>query len=161
MFLSLTSSSNQMTVLGAAAKAKLVSREVELFEAVMTIVRTVAKERHRLAHWCWALSDDLPDALLLIDPADQAPLFANMLGYHDVSADIDRGNIFVLRKPGAQEILTKMNTVRLFVSELLRIFCKEDRGERFALLRTLSSEPQIHEALSRLRERQKNNPSPP
>jgi len=158
MFLALTSSNNQMTILSAAAKSKLIAREADLFEAVMTLVRSAAKERHRLAHWCWALSDDLPDALLLIDPAHEAPLFANKLGFHDALAEIDRSNIFVLRKRDAQEIVAKIKALKSFANQLLNVFSRQDQGERYEQCQTLSSEPQILEALDRLRKARKNNP---
>jgi hypothetical protein len=156
MYMSLTSSTNQMTVLSAAAEAKLTKADEELFSAVLMIVRSAAKERHRFAHWCWALSDDLPDALLLLDPAHQAPLLANWLGLHDPLADIDRDNIFVLREPDAREAATTMKTVKKRLSSLLGVLHEQDRGKRAERRQQLSTEPQIVEALARLRKARQN-----
>jgi hypothetical protein len=158
MFLSLTSSNNQMAIVSSAAKAKLTVADEELFSAIMKLVRTAAKDRHKFAHWCWAYTARLPDALLLIDPAHQAPWLANLLGYHDVFTSIDNSNIFVLREQDAQEAFRPGRWGGLLVGQLLSVFVQKDRGIRAELRQTLSNEPPILEALSRLRQERKSNP---
>jgi hypothetical protein len=153
MYMSLKSFNNQATVVSAAAKAKLTIADEELFSAVLMIVRSAARERHKFAHWCWALSDDLPDALLLLDPAHQAPLLANWLGLHDPRAEADRDNIFVLREADAKEMVTNMKAVKKHLSSLLGVLYEEDRGVRAERRHRLSSEPQIAEALIRLQKK--------
>lgn len=128
-----------------------------MFSALLLKVRSVAKERHRVAHWCWILSDDLPpDALLLIDPAEQAPIFANMLGYHDPKVDVDRSKIFVLRKQDAAAIVKNIKDVKNLVNRVLRVLWQKDRGERAELRDQLCSEPRMAEALRLLRARRKS-----
>jgi hypothetical protein len=158
MFLSLTSSNNQMAIVSSAAKAKLTIADEELFSAIMKLVRTAAKDRHRFAHWCWAYTSRLPEALLLLDPADQAPWLANLLGYHDVFTDIDRSKIFVLREQDAREAFNQVERAGYWLGQLLALFVQKDRQKRAELRQTLSSEPPILEALSRLRQERKSSP---
>jgi hypothetical protein len=158
MFLSLTSSSNQIALVSAAAKAKLTIADEELFSAVMILVRSAAKERHRLAHWSYAISNELPDDLLLVDPADLAPFYANQLGYHDPMADIERSKVYVLTHTDAQRIVEQIKSVELFVDWLINIFSMSDRGERAEQRQQLCKRPQILEALRQLHERRKSNP---
>ncbi len=68
----LISESLQRTALNAAAKARFGtdSEEFEVFSAVLAVCNRAGKIRHKLAHWRWGESPDLPDVLLLADPAD-------------------------------------------------------------------------------------------
>jgi len=161
MLSALTSSSNQMSVVSAAAKAKLTVADEELFSAFMMLVRSAAKHRHKLAHWCWVLSRDLPDDLLLIDPAHQQSIAANMLGFHDPLVTIDRENIFVLRKQDAEEMLATINSVRVLSSRVVSVMWQKDRGKRAEARQKLSSEPEMAEALARLRARRNNQEARP
>ena len=158
MFLTLTSSSNQMAIVSSAAKAKLTKMDEELFSAVLMLVRTAAKDRHKFAHWCWAYTSRLPEALLLIDPACQAPWLANMVGYHDPLISIDHSDIFVLRESDALEALNRVKDARKWLWELLGVFTQqEDRQERAERRQKLSDEPPILEALDRLRKARQNS----
>lgn len=68
----LTSEGLQRTALNAVAKAKFGadSEKFEVFSAVLAVCKRAGKIRHKLAHWRWGISPDLPDALLLADPSD-------------------------------------------------------------------------------------------
>jgi hypothetical protein len=65
--------------LRSAAQKTLSPDHLDIFEAVISIVKSVAKQRDRLAHWLWRISDDLPDAILLIDPRILLPAFADTM----------------------------------------------------------------------------------
>lgn len=52
----------------AAAKAALEEKEYDVFKATMTVANSVQTPRNQLAHWVWAHSPELPDALLLAEP---------------------------------------------------------------------------------------------
>jgi hypothetical protein len=161
MFLALTSSSNQITVFDAAVQAKLTKADKELVSATMMIVRATAKERHRIAHWCYAISHDLPKDLLIIDPHDLAPLYASVLGYHDPTVEVDKDKVYVLRAKDAQEISSKINDLRDLIDRMIHFLAIVDRGERAERRLQLSSEPPLAEALRQLRERQKNTRKAP
>jgi hypothetical protein len=161
MYMSLTSLSNQMTVVSAAAKAKLTVADEELFSAVLMVVKSAAKDRHKFAHWCWALSDDLPDALLLLDPAYQAPLLANWLGLHDPLTPVDRDHIYVLREQDGKDIVSNMKMAKKHLYSLINVLHVEDRAVRAERRQKLSSEPQILEALGRLRKARRSGQEAP
>jgi len=57
-------------VLQAAAEAVLPDEDLLLFNALMALVRSRAKERNTVAHGMWAYSATLSDALLLIPSND-------------------------------------------------------------------------------------------
>jgi hypothetical protein len=162
MFYSLTSSRNQMGMVEAASRAKLTEPYNEVFCAFLRLARAAAKERHKLAHWCWILSNDLPDDLLLIDPSHQGAIVANMLGYHDPLAIADRSNIYVLTPSAADEILQQVVTVRNLASRLISLLWQQkDRGKRAELRQKLSAEPPMAEAIRRLRKAEKSSPESP
>jgi hypothetical protein len=54
--------------LDAAAKAALDEKEYDIFKATMSVTTSVQTPRNQLAHWVWAYSTDVPNALLLADP---------------------------------------------------------------------------------------------
>jgi hypothetical protein len=68
MFSVLTTQRLRGNATSAAAKAALPRKKFEIFRAVMGVIERVANDRHRLAHWLWATSPELPHALLLADP---------------------------------------------------------------------------------------------
>lgn len=158
MFSALTSSNNQMTIVEAAAKAKLTGADSELFTAALKVIRRAAKERHKLAHWCWALAHELPDALLLIDPDDLGRWLAHLHGYHDVFVSLDQGRIFVLRESDAKRILAKISESKELTSRVINVFFTKDRGKRAELRQQLCSEHPIRTALDLIRRERKSNP---
>ena len=68
MLNAITSASAQMDMIEAAAWAKLFDPDLEAFEALIKIARAAAKKRNAIAHHLWGHCEDLPDALLLIEP---------------------------------------------------------------------------------------------
>jgi hypothetical protein len=74
MLNAVTSASAQMDMIEAAGGAKLFDPDLEIFEAVIKAARGAAKKRNAIAHHIWAYSEELPDALLLIEPEGQSDL---------------------------------------------------------------------------------------
>jgi hypothetical protein len=68
MFATLEAQHLQFRAIEAAAKAALEEKEYDVFKATMSVARSVQTPRNQLAHWVWAYSADLPDALLLAEP---------------------------------------------------------------------------------------------
>lgn len=66
----LESQSLQRKALVAAASAHFEKSpsEFEIFSAVISAAECAQADRHRLAHGVWAKSEQLPDALLVVDP---------------------------------------------------------------------------------------------
>jgi hypothetical protein len=68
MFAILDAQHLQFKAIEAAAKAALEEHEYDVFKATMGVARSVQTPRNQLAHWVWAHSAELPDALLLCEP---------------------------------------------------------------------------------------------
>lgn len=59
----------QIKMLMAAAEHTVPQEESDILAAVLAAhARPAAKDRDKLAHWCWGSSPDFPEALLLTDP---------------------------------------------------------------------------------------------
>jgi hypothetical protein len=64
----LRSQTMQRKALEAAAAAALSPDDYDVFEAAISLVESVSTPRHQLAHWLWALCEQRPDLLALVDP---------------------------------------------------------------------------------------------
>ena len=64
----LNSTAAQASVAEAAIKTVIGDDLIPAFDALMTLFRSNKKVRDRLAHGCWGWSEKLPDSLLWIDP---------------------------------------------------------------------------------------------
>ncbi|MGQ0429135.1 MAG: hypothetical protein ACT4UQ_04300 [Gammaproteobacteria bacterium] len=70
MLEALTSSDARRAAIAGAAKAALKPKEYAVYEKVMKQIAPSRNTRHVFAHWLWGVSPEIPDALLLMDPAD-------------------------------------------------------------------------------------------
>lgn len=161
MLSSLASTAAQTAIIEAAAETKLRNDQKEVFDAILMLVRQVGKERHKMAHWCWGSSPQLPDALLLIDPEWKLQ-FSVDVGGRLPDGTPNRDRIFVVRKSDVEETLKRLIAVRNFAGRITGFLWKRTpEPQRDEYLRLLASEPQVHEAVLRLRRRQKSNrPAP-
>ena len=67
VFLSIRNSRAQREALTAAAQVELKDRELEMFSAIAILYQSLDSQRTDLAHGIFAVSEDLPDALLWLD----------------------------------------------------------------------------------------------
>lgn len=152
---SLRSSSAQIDALAAAGRTKLSGRDLELFEAVIMIVRSAAKKRNLIAHHIWAYSDDLPDALLLVEPKAyaqihvkfQTSLATKTYGGSDTLHPSPE-HVRVYRKQDFEEIVREIDTVN--DSVLITCFHLDQNIEN-DFYDELCSEPLVARALARVR----------
>jgi hypothetical protein len=77
----LRSSTTQFDMIKAAALSKLIDPELASLEAVMALARKGARGRNRIAHDIWAFSDDLPDAIILVQPEGYSQIFVDLQKY--------------------------------------------------------------------------------
>jgi hypothetical protein len=96
VFLSIRNSRVQREALAAAAQVTLVGRDLEIFSAISNVFQSLESQRNDLIHGAYALSDDLPDALLWIDPNNHANFFADM--FEKLRKDITPGPIDEIKK---------------------------------------------------------------
>ncbi|BET09454.1 hypothetical protein THI4931_04960 [Pandoraea sputorum] len=70
MFLALDSDAAKTRALNAAAEVAFIETPdvLRIFRAILKIGKTNLLDRNKLVHWTWGDSDDIDDALLLMDP---------------------------------------------------------------------------------------------
>lgn len=75
LFASLDSSTAKRHSLRAAALSRLTADENELFERFLSYLKSQQKTRDKLAHWIIGASDEIADAIVLVDPKSIWSLF--------------------------------------------------------------------------------------
>lgn len=70
MYARIDSAAARSAALEGAAPAALKQEDQGLFLATLRVLRRLGRTRNEFAHWIWGHSDQLPDALLLLDPKD-------------------------------------------------------------------------------------------
>jgi hypothetical protein len=163
------SAQNKM-ILGAA-KSKLPSEQYDLLTVTLKLAVTpVMKERDRYAHWCWAYSPEIPDALILSQPDHKMVLHhqaVNLARLGKSEVPFDASKLFVVKEADASRLANRMRAAKdNLTSFMAAIWNKNSQQVRDEYFQRLSTEPQIREGLIRLREgRQENQatqqPKPP
>ena len=150
------SASTQFDMVEAAAIGKLVNPSLEMLLAVLSTVRRAAKIRNRIAHHVWAHCDDLPDALILIEPEAFLEIFVRLeeaevfsLSPDDPRVQPDRSRSFVFRQKDFKEIVEELKNV-WFCSYQVRHLARPRHPRRDEIFALLSKEPAIEAALRRI-----------
>jgi hypothetical protein len=156
MYLDIENRTAQFRMLEAAARASLPQNHLDVLDCVLAIVRSVMKERDKLAHWNWGWTMDLPEALLLIEPTQKLRWAAEALSLQ--FSDAANEHIFVVTESDlarmAERFQEAHDIARLFTGTLW----PGHPAERARALELISNRPRVREALCRLHERRKNNP---
>jgi hypothetical protein len=113
----------RQNALRAVARLNLDEHQFKIFEIFLKLVSRGRTQRDRLAHWLWALSPEIEDALLLIDPDAVISHQTNISEYlaklpehaRWISADdvppLNAANIFVYKENDFHEIIYELNSV--------------------------------------------------
>jgi hypothetical protein len=168
MLYAVRSSSAQMDMILAAGWAKLFDPELEVFEAVIQIARAAAKKRNAIAHHVWGYSEELPEALLLIQPAAYSDMFVelqNSLNSPDYSGGwimlhTDNERTLVFRENDFREIMSELKTVARCATFLIN-YLEPKHAARDQMYRMLCDEPLIDAALISIRKSRQPQPRPP
>jgi hypothetical protein len=166
MYASVENRAAQMRMLYAAVNAaKIPADQKDIAEAILRyFVRPVTKERDRMVHWCWGYTPDIKDALLLFEPTPELSRLSEIWQSGEW-ADIDPERVFVITQEDMHRAMGRFETAQSYLVQLIGILIEQPPIPppeiRAAMLHSLSSAPQIQEALSRLRESRKNNQSIP
>jgi hypothetical protein len=161
MYGAILSSQAQMDALEAAAKATLNKRDFELFGAVMVVIKRAGAKRHKIAHWIWAYSDQIPDALVLIDPdalleyhtkSSEMMMAARAGDFSVTSTKVDLSHAFVYRSNDFADIIAELKEEIANEFTVVTMTTGVDDGPR----NRLSALPQIREALQRIRARNRS-----
>lgn len=166
IYSSLENRAAQMRMLYAAIRtAKISVTKKDIAEAILRyFVKPVTKERDRMAHWCWGWSPDIRNGLLLFEPVAELRQISE-IWQKGKQAEIDSDHVFVVRENDIHSAMGRFEIAHSLLVRLIAILTKQapvpPRKIRAAMLASLSSEPQLQQALSRLRESRKNDQSAP
>jgi hypothetical protein len=167
MYSALSSSAAQMAALQAAADVALSRERLELFGALLILVKRAATKRNKIAHWLWGTSVQVPNALILLNPdavhglhtqnAEYMAACKNGQTVADPSTlpPLDLSEAFVYRQQEFTEILAEIDEVRsLTVSFALMLVIDEPpNGVQYQML---TNAPQIRIELEKARQRRRN-----
>jgi hypothetical protein len=141
----------QINMLTAAAKQTVPQDEADVLEAVLTAhVRPAAKFRDKLAHWCWGLSPNFPDALLLTPPPIKMALHHYALDA-PAKPKIDRKNVYLITESDLRRAVKRVKAAQAHLGQIVSMVRAKTKRKRGAIRRQLSNEPLIAEALVRIR----------
>jgi hypothetical protein len=167
MYLSVDAASAQAAILTAAAESVMTEDEFEVFAALMTTVRAAHKHRNKFAHWHWGYSDEITDGLLLIEPkyrlrhtSEWWSRYMRTGRFDEDDRLYDREQIMVVKPDDLARSLREIRGAVRLLRLLHRVFLVKNAGDPAVretsaeLLRQLSDEPPIREALLRSRARQ-------
>ncbi len=105
MYEALSMGEGRRAALSAAARQALPEWQAKLFEAIQFATSPSRKQRNAFAHNLWATADDLPDAILLMDPKVVSKVTVSHRQRHVVDGqnvirpiDLDRSAIQVYKK---------------------------------------------------------------
>jgi hypothetical protein len=155
MLQSVRSSSAQIDMIEAAARTKITEEaEIEMFQTVMLLGRKGAQRRHQVAHHIWAHSDQLLNALILIDPAAHADIFVRLQDTSTTTSALEDESIgqpdprrcFIYRKKEFEEILTHFQAIARSTTFLIH-YIQPDRRRKQRAYDWLINEPMIQAAL--------------
>ncbi len=153
----------QLRMVESAAKQILPRHQLDVFAAIIRLVRSSMKERDRLAHWRWGYTVELPNDLLLVEPTAKLKTHTEILdrSWRGTGlTDLEPETVYVITPSDLNRILDHFQTLavltELFASTL---WPSIPANEAARLLQQLSDEPPVREVLSRLREQTKNSPA--
>lgn len=150
----------QLRMIEAAAERKLPPAHHEIFQALMlSVIRPAMRERDRLAHWCWASTPEIPDALLIVNPQENLWQRSQLGG--EMQPDFDpmkRDHMYVVKQADLERTLMRIREAKTFSLNLgATVWSFTRPSTRAEVLRKLSNEPRVQQAVLRLRKRQKSN----
>jgi BarA-like signal transduction histidine kinase len=156
---------SQLKIIKSATQSMLPQDHFDVISVFMTTdIKPAMTYRDKLAHWCWGLSDELPDALLMRQPSDK---LANLLGAvrqqsegrRLVEIPIKYDTIYVLTEPDLDRALSNLaKTHGLLLIAIGSVWQINAPELRASLLRQLADKPQIRSGLDRLAANRKKTP---
>ncbi len=168
MLQAVRSASAQMDMIEAAGKIKLIDPELEMFEAVVRLARSSARKRNNVAHHIWAYCDEMPEALLLIEPvayldifvavseANRNPKFETL---NQSRFEPDNSRILVYRESDFTEIIEELKSIARRTTFLINYLHLENPG-RDRMYSLLWNEPLIPSAVKAIRKNRASIPEP-
>jgi hypothetical protein len=176
-YLALSGGNAQRAALEAAVGKALTAENKEIFDALASIARPLAKMRNKLVHGGWGICHDLPDALLLQETEPVIWLHHEVDKYIRVVMDLspnarkcvpepadDLKSILVFKEQDLVDLNRMLSRLRGFLATFTNLVSQQKilRGSIGGhLFQMLLAEPEIAEVLARQRQRQKKTPISP
>lgn len=169
MYQAVTSEDAKRSMICAAARMAMADDDAALVESVFFVNKNARSVRNGFAHHIWGHTDDLPDALLLVDPRElHAALAANQEWRAEKSrmdvewfdADrpggsfparpmaVDRSLVRVVRRPDFERALLLVSEASARVARLEVIALEQTPNEAQQARVALRAEPQIQRRLA-------------
>jgi hypothetical protein len=153
MYAAIRNSQAQMAALEAAAKEVLDSVDIELFGAVLAVVKRAGGKRHKIAHWIWGEASGVPDCLILIDPDaihEYTKLASDLLaGASNITPNIDLAHAFAYKESDFDEIFEEMRAAYFLTLRFMTLLMTP--APNVAVRHQLSSDPRIQTELQKIR----------
>ena len=138
VFLALASNGPKAAAIAAAATVVLNPNETLILAALQKIDKTNKLTRDSIAHHTWGHCDQLPDALLLIDPRATV-----------TDAATDRDNTLVYDENDFRALIKANQKLCSLVMQFSHAFRERDVVERTSKFGELLASPEIQERLPR------------
>lgn len=124
----------QKEIMQEFAKKTLDATPFSTLKQVSKAVEMRGNERNKLAHWLWGISEELPDALLLIQPANwfRAMAYAidtPIIDPTDHRMRLDSADILVYDLAGMDRITTRMEETHKLLYQFVSILHQDDPEE--------------------------------
>jgi hypothetical protein len=156
MYLAITANA-QYAALTAATRA-LPPKYRELFEAIWSLRKPLADERHKLAHWLLGYSSDLRSGLLLMNPRDGLRQLAVNIAVRNKKekefVPLSPDMIFVLSDKYLNRLAKAMELYNFSLEMFVGMLRSGDRDLVDEQYDRLYSDPEIHAAILRIRGQQ-------
>lgn len=168
MLQTVRSTSAQMDMILSAGKIKLMDPELEMFEAVIRLARSAARKRNNVAHHIWAHCNELPEALLLVEPAAYLDIFvavseANLDPRFETlnksRFEPDSSRILVYRETDFVEIIEELKSIARCTTFLIN-YLHPEHPSRDQMYSLLWNEPLIEPAVKAVRKSRPSAPEP-
>jgi len=151
----------EQTAFRAAAGATQNERYKELTEVLLELLKKAAKTRDIVAHWVWAYTPEVPDAILLMSPEDyfeyniqfQSNIEQLVTGERNApikNPALPKDQIFVYRARDFNEAIERIQRLNYFF-HLYRVSLSAPAYAIDGLYNRLCNEPEIATALIRHR----------
>jgi hypothetical protein len=162
VFLSIRNARAQREAVSAAAENALTGDKLEAYSAIANVYKSLEGQRNDLAHGVFGISDEIPDAILWMEPKEHTGSFVKWLAKLATSnetpdLEIEEG-IFVYKLNDIETLISQIQelwTAILMFWSHLRWDISSLSASQFQQLCEL---PQIQQEISRLRLAQKNTP---
>jgi hypothetical protein len=152
MYISLENRAAQLRMMDAAARSKLPPEHYDVCVIVLEqFLRPAMRLRDKLAHWCWGYSLELPNDLLLMEPAERISNHYAAMGAP--ALPLDKTKIFVVTEKYLDGVIRDGEAAQDYLAELMNsVWQSHPAEERARWLGILSTKPEIRRPLDHRRE---------